>query len=115
VRPRAHPDPRGGTPDPLPLRDRLAVERTRLANERTFLAYARTALALLAGGATLLLFVSDVADGAGIALLVLGAAVVLLGLRRFTRVRRRITTAEARSVAEATGGEKEEGERRRSS
>ena len=91
--------------DPLPLRDRLAVERTRLANERTLLAYARTALALVAGGVTLLFFESPAIRAVGGALLVLGAAAGGLGLRRFARVRRRITAAEARAVAEAGSSE----------
>ncbi|MGC6493233.1 MAG: DUF202 domain-containing protein [Myxococcota bacterium] len=36
----------------LPLRDRLALERTVLANRRTFLATLRTGLALLVSGLT---------------------------------------------------------------
>ena len=75
----------------LPLRDRLALDRTRLANERTLLAYLRTALALLAGGLTLLHFVdAPWAAVVGGAALPLSVVVLAVGAARFVRVQRRL-------------------------
>lgn len=77
--------------DPLPLRDRLALDRTVLANERTLLAHVRTALGLLAAGAGLIHFLDDpvtMALGwtlAGLAPLSLG-----VGVWRFVRMRARL-------------------------
>ena len=80
--------------DELTLRDRLALDRTTLANERTFLAYARTAIGLLAGGVALLqLAAAAWAVGLGWAALVLSPLVMLLGIRRFWRVRQRLRRA----------------------
>ena len=92
---RRRPD----APDPLPLNQRLATERTRLANERTLLAYTRTALALIAGGATL--FLLDIAGAlwVGAVAIPIGLTVGLIGLFRFARVRRRITAAERLALA----------------
>ncbi|MEM6580375.1 MAG: DUF202 domain-containing protein [Pseudomonadota bacterium] len=71
------------------LRDLLALERTRLANERTFLAYVRTALSLLAGGAVLLQFFAAEPTYVTLAwvLIASGAAVLLVGVLRFLKVR----------------------------
>jgi putative membrane protein len=69
--------------------DRLALERTLLANERTLLAYVRTAMALVIGGASLARFVPGMlAAAAGWALIVLGAAGLAVGARRFLVLRR---------------------------
>lgn len=86
-------------PDPLPLHQRLATERTRLANERTLLAYTRTALALMAGGATLFLIDVPGAHWIGVAAIALGLVAGLVGMFRFFRVRRRITAAERLALA----------------
>jgi putative membrane protein len=83
--------------DELTLRDQLALDRTTLANERTFLAYARTAIGLLAGGVALLQLADAAwAVGLGWAALVLSPFVMLLGIRRFWKVRgrlRRVTSS----------------------
>ena len=80
--------------DELTLRDQLALDRTTLANERTFLAYARTALAILAGGVALLqLADADWALWLGWVSLPLSPTVMLLGIRRFWRVRQRLRRA----------------------
>lgn len=74
------------------LRDELALERTRLANERTMLAYVRTALALLGGGAALLQFFADYPwlHGIAWALVLIGVATLLVGIRRFLSVNARL-------------------------
>ena len=75
----------------LTLRDRLALDRTTLANERTFLAYARTALAILAGGVALLqLADADWAIWLGWASLPLSPFVMLIGIRRYLKTRKRL-------------------------
>ena len=80
--------------DQLTLRDKLAIDRTTLANERTFLAYARTAIGLLAGGVALLQLADAAwAIGLGWAALALSPLVMLLGIRRFWRVRTRLRRA----------------------
>jgi putative membrane protein len=73
-------------------RDNLALERTHLANERTFLAYVRTALSMLGGGAVVLHFfpMSPPARGIGWFLVGAGSLVLVLGIYRFVRVRRRL-------------------------
>jgi len=76
---------------PIPLADQLALERTKLAAERTLLAYVRTALALVAGGLTIVnVFKSAPAAVGGAALMAGGVVVILLGLRRSLRLRRRL-------------------------
>ena len=74
------------------LRDKLALERTRLANERTFLAYVRTALSLLAGGAVMLQFFPDNPPVVtlGWSLVGVGGVVLVVGIYRFWRVRKRL-------------------------
>ena len=82
--------------DALTLRDRLALDRTVLANERTLLAYLRTALALLAGGVALLQFVDAAwAVVMGGSALPLAALVTVVGVARFSRVRRRLRRVAA--------------------
>ena len=79
------------SPDPLPLRDRLALGRTTLANERTLLAHVRTALGLLAAGAGLIHFLDDpVAMALGWALAGLSPLSLGVGVRRFLRMRARL-------------------------
>ncbi|QDU91121.1 hypothetical protein Pla175_45390 [Pirellulimonas nuda] len=79
-------------PEQTTIRDSLARERTRLANERTLLAYARTAIMLIATGATLLkLFEPSIETHlSGWSLVGLGGVVSLLGLLRYSRMRRLI-------------------------
>lgn len=83
-------------PEPLPLRDRLALDRTVLANERTLLAYVRTALGLVATGAALVHFTDEAAfealGGAGLAV---APVVLAVGVWRFVRVRRRLGAERA--------------------
>lgn len=75
----------------LPLRDRLALDRTVLANVRSFLAYLRTALGFLATGGAFVYF--DEAGwmyGTGWALLTLAPVVLIVGLVHFARQRGRL-------------------------
>jgi putative membrane protein len=82
--------------EPTELRDHLAIERTRLANERTLLAYVRTALGLVAGGVVLLQLSPGVlAGGGGLALVVAGLVVVVIGTIRFRKVQRRLGSGGA--------------------
>lgn len=73
------------------LRDFLAVDRTDLANERTFLAYMRTFIGLLVSGVGLIKFVDDkLLINVGYCLAALSPIILLLGLYRFFRIRRKI-------------------------
>ncbi len=75
----------------LITRDYLAIERTRLANERTFLSYFRTAVVLLSSGiAVLKLEVLEEISDLGLFLLLLGPAIMVLGIIRFLYVKRQI-------------------------
>lgn len=78
-------------PETLPLRDRLAIDRTALANRRTWLASARTALALFVSGATFLQFFDTVwMTAVGWAFMVLSLPVVMHGWWRYRRRRRQL-------------------------
>ena len=72
----------------LITRDYLAIERTRLANERTFLSYFRTAVVLLSSGIAVLKL-EEISD-LGLFLLLLGPAIMVLGIIRFLYVKRQI-------------------------
>ena len=88
-------------PDPLPLRDRLAINRTALAMERTWLAHARTALALFVTGASFLQFFEVPGSlPAGLFFLGISVPVLLRGLVQY-RSRRRQLDAETASAADA--------------
>ena len=77
----------------LSLVDRLAITRTELANERTLLAYVRTALALAAGGLGLVqFFTSPIVIALGWTLIPVGVLVLLVGVERFQRARRKLHT-----------------------
>lgn len=71
--------------------DSLAIERTKLANERTFLSYFRTGVVFLSSGIAIieLEFLSDVRY-LGVLLLVISPAVILIGLWRFLKMKKRI-------------------------
>lgn len=83
---------------PLPLTDRLALDRTLLANERTLLAYIRTAIMLGVSGFTLIkLFPNELAaTGPGGVLMVLALVVAVLGGYRFIQVGRDLQTLRRR-------------------
>lgn len=70
----------------------LATIRTELANERTVLAYGRTALMLVATGVSLVKFLKPSFDFLviGWVLIACGGLVALVGIRRFTRLRRQL-------------------------
>lgn len=75
----------------LILRDVLAADRTVLANERTFLAYIRTAIAFLLAGATFMKFFDSFAlTVVGWIFIPLTVATLLVGLRRYRKIRRSI-------------------------
>ena len=77
----------------LPLRDRLAIERTRLANERTALAYVRTAFALVAGALTILhVYTGTAPDAAAVTLGTLGLVALVIGGLRYRAAARLIRT-----------------------
>jgi len=106
--------PKAGPAAPLrrlPLRDRLAGQRTMLANDRTFLAAIRTAISLAAAGAVLLRFFEHpLAVLAGWALFPLGGAVFVYGLVIFLRMRRLIVTEECGDGGVDEGAGETEGE-----
>jgi len=81
---------------PLTLRDHLAIDRTTLANERTLLGYGRTALALaVVGASTVKIFSSPALIAAGWSFVAGSMAVLLIGLRRFWQMSRRIDERRA--------------------
>jgi inner membrane protein YidH len=84
----------------LILRDELAMDRTVLANERTLLSYIRTGLAFAITGAGTIKFVASlVALLLGWCMVVLSFVVVALGVWRFRRVARHISTCRKPPVA----------------
>lgn len=73
------------------LRDYLALDRTVLANERTLLAYVRTFLGFLATGAGIIkLFGTPVALAAGYILIVISPVLLVFGVARYLRMRRKL-------------------------
>ena len=75
----------------LITRDFLAIERTRLANERTFLSYFRSSVVILSSGfAIVKLDVLEEITDLGIFLLLLGPAILVLGIGRFIYVKKQI-------------------------
>lgn len=83
-------------PDPIILRDRLAITRTALANERTLLAYLRTAVVLLISAITAIqLFKQEWLLTLAWISLPVSVAIAGLGYWRFQRVRRQILVSNA--------------------
>jgi len=79
----------------LVLREYLAIERTRLANETTLLAYIRTGLYFLVAGSTLgHLIESNFWQVADLPLVVVGIAIMMLGIVRCFRLRKSIETSK---------------------
>jgi len=77
-----------GAPTDTILRDRLAQQRTELANERTLLAYARTALGFFAVGIPAVWWLEGlIIQTLGVVSLVVGAAFLVVGVRRFRTVK----------------------------
>jgi putative membrane protein len=78
----------------LTLRDELAIDRTLLANERTLLAYLRSGVALVIAGITILHFPRTGRFWAvGLASLPVGVAAGVIGLVRYRRMVRAVSTA----------------------
>ena len=82
-------------PEPLILRDHLALDRTKLANERTLLAYLRTAIMLLVSAVTVLKLLHDdhTMVVLGWVLLPVGLGVGVVGAVQFVRTRHIIAAA----------------------
>src|SRR5689334_47080 len=79
----------------LVLREYLAIERTRLANETSLLAYIRTGLYFLVAGSTLGQVInSSFWKIIGTPLIVVGVAIMLLGIVRYFRLRRSIEASK---------------------
>ena len=79
----------------LVLREYLAIERTRLANETALLAYIRTGLYFLVAGSTLgHLIESDFWIIAGTPLILVGFAIMMMGVVRYFMLRKSIETSK---------------------
>lgn len=83
-------------PDPMILRDQLAITRTALANERTLLAYLRTAVVLFISAVTAIQLFNEgwLLTLAWISLAV-AAALAGIGYWRFRTVRHHIEVSNA--------------------
>ena len=78
-------------PSDTVYRDRLARQRTELANERTLLSYTRTALGFVAVGVpSVWWFEGSVVQALGVVSLVVGAALMGIGIYRFFSVKTEI-------------------------
>lgn len=79
----------------LVLREYLAIERTRLANETTLLAYIRTGLYFLVAGSTLgHLIESQFWSIVGTPLILIGFAIMFLGVVRYFSLRKSIEASK---------------------
>lgn len=73
------------------LRDKLALDRTHLANERTLLSYQRTGLYIIAFATAILkLEYFERLRTVGLMSVALAAFIMVLGIVRFFRAKRRI-------------------------
>ena len=74
------------------VRDKLAIQRNKLANERTILAYVRTALSFVGFGILVLrMFPEPEYFYIAIISIVLGIIVMLLGVKSYTKHKRKIS------------------------
>lgn len=88
-------DKQTGMNKELVLREYLAIERTKLANERTLLTYIRTSLYFVVAGATVgHLINSTFWKVMGIPLIVFGLVIIVIGTRRFMKVRKAINESK---------------------
>ena len=70
----------------------LAVARTVMANERSLLAYVRTALGCFLGGAGFFKFFDHpVYEIVGIMLMIISAAVLFVGIRKYRTIKKLIS------------------------
>lgn len=77
--------------DKLILRDLLAIDRTRLSNERTFLSYFRSFIVIVSSGIAIVkIDLLDEIQGLGIAFIVIGPMLLVIGLARFFYVKKHI-------------------------
>lgn len=92
--------------NPLILRDELAIDRTLLANERTLLAYLRSGVALVIAGVTIMHF-SD--HGwfrfTGIMSIPVGVVTSMVGVFRFVRMNRSISSVRRNSAKTGLGAQ----------
>lgn len=96
--------------DKLILRDHLALERTRLANERTFMAYIRSALYLIVGGLALMeLHGTANLQWIGIVALALATIFAVIGIIRFTQLKKQLKSYYAPLEAELDDDEIDQG------
>jgi len=88
-------------PNNLILQDELAIDRTLLANERTLLAYLRSGAALLIAGVSIMHFSSE---GwfriVGLACIPTGIIAAVIGVARYLRMNKKITSIRNRSRTE---------------
>jgi putative membrane protein len=81
----------------LILRDELAVDRTLLANERTLLAYLRSCVALLIAGVSIMHFSEqNWFMIVGITCIPAGILTGFIGIVRFRKMNRAITSIKSR-------------------
>lgn len=86
--------------DGMILRDHLAEDRTRLANERSLLAYMRTFVGFFASGAGLIkLFEERFFVCAGFILLALSPLFLVVGLVKYYRMLRKLSSLDKRSLS----------------
>lgn len=79
--------------DKLILRDELAIDRTILANERTLLAFLRSGVTLMIAGVTIMHFSqADWFWAIGVASLPVGLATGLIGVARYGRLNRAVSS-----------------------
>ncbi len=86
---------------PLCNADLLSIERNKLSNERTLLSYSRTFLTFIVAGATLIQFFNNmIFVYLGYALIPTGILIFIIGLCRYYRTKKRITSIRESLPAE---------------